>query len=69
MRKIFYIIITSSAFILHGCTSDEYINSSLDNASTRAATVTVVWEAAPGTIDIPRGQDVTVTLDGRVIKQ
>ena len=35
--------------------------------TTRAVGV-VVWEAQPGTVDIPFGQAVTIGLDGSVTK-
>ena len=54
MRKLF-MLFSFSMMILCGC------------ITTRAVGV-VVWEAQPGTVDIPFGQAVTIGLDGSVTK-
>ena len=42
-------------------------NETTTGITTRAVGV-VVWEAQPGTVDIPFGQAVTIGLDGSVTK-
>lgn len=70
MKKLFTLFAFSIA-IFCGCTEGaEEVSISTKSATgvtTRAADV-VVWEAQPGTIDIPAGQAVTIGLDGSVTK-
>ena len=65
MRKLF-MLFSFSMMILCGCT-DESEEETTTGITTRAVGV-VVWEAQPGTVDIPFGQAVTIGLDGSVTK-
>ena len=70
MRKLF-MLFSFSMMILCGCTDEsEEVNTNNETTTgitTRAVGV-VVWEAQPGTVDIPFGQAVTLGLDGSVTK-
>mgnify|MGYP006918688583 CR=1 FL=1 len=64
MRKLF-MLFSFSMMILCGCTDEsEEVNTNNETTTgitTRAVGV-VVWEAQPGTVDIPFGQAVTIGL-------
>ena len=66
MRKLF-MLFSFSMMILCGCTEVNTNNETTTGITTRAVGV-VVWEAQPGTVDIPFGQAVTIGLDGSVTK-
>lgn len=66
-EKVIYVIFFFYD-ILCGCTDEsEEVNTNNETTTgitTRAVGV-VVWEAQPGTVDIPFGQAVTIGLDGQ----
>lgn len=69
MKAIFMLSMFISTVLLCGCSSDiEEIDSSQNSMTRSVKAAQVVWEAQPGTINVPQGQAVTITLDGQVIR-
>lgn len=69
MKAFFILSALSATTLLCSCSSDiEEIDSSPESMTRAVKAAQVVWEAQPGTINVPQGQAVTITLDGQVIK-
>lgn len=68
MRTLF-ILSAFASISLCSCSSDiEEIDSSPESMTRAVNASQVVWEAQPGTINVPQGQAITITLDGQVIR-
>lgn len=72
MRKISFHVLALlglSITILYGCSADiaeEGYTPPVTRSAMREATI--VWQASPGSINVPARQAVTIGLDGSVTK-
>ena len=68
-EKVIYVIFFfyDDSLWMYGRIEVNTNNETTTGITTRAVGV-VVWEAQPGTVDIPFGQAVTIGLDGSVTK-
>lgn len=69
MYKILMLGIVAVCCAMSGCSNADVSETDFSSVSpiTRSGG-TIVWEAQPGTINIPAGQAVTINTDGSVIK-